>query len=256
MTLKPRTHELLESRDVRHGFFTRKGGVSKGVYESLNCGPGSNDDRKNVFENRARVAAFLTGKPGQINTLYQCHSRTLVLLEKPLNPENPIKADALMTREKGLILGVLTADCAPILFSDPKAGIIAAAHAGWRGALDEVIENVVANMIRAGSSPEDIRAVIGPCIGQDSYEVQPDFREKFIRQRGANEKYFRAGKNAAYHFSLEGFCLDHLKEAGLVKISALSLDTYSNQDEFFSFRRTTHRQEADYGRQISAIVML
>lgn len=256
MTLKPKTHQLLEGKNVRHGFFTRRGGVSKGVYESLNCGPGSSDDRKNVLENRGRVAAFLTGKPGPINTLYQCHSSTLVLLDKPLNPKVPVKADALLTREKGLILGVLTADCAPILFSDPTAGFVAAAHAGWRGALAEVIENVVANMIHMGSKLENIRAVIGPCIGQESYEVQPDFREEFVRQRRENEKYFRPNQKASYQFDLEGFCLDHLKGAGLSKISALSLDTYSNGKEFFSFRRTTHRGEADYGRQISAIVMV
>lgn len=255
MTLRPHTSELLECPGIAHGFFTRKGGVSSGIYQSLNCGPGSADDPANVEANRNRVAVQLTGAEGPINTLYQVHSSTVCILDKPFPPGERHQADALITKQKGLILGVLTADCAPILFADPNAGVIAASHAGWRGALDEIIENVVANMVHLGASHENISAVIGPTIGAGSYEVGGEFKTTFTNRRSENESYFRDRPNGKFNFDLERFCLDHLREAGLTKIAGLSLDTYRNDEEFFSYRRTTHLAEKDYGRQISAIVL-
>ncbi|MEE8294275.1 MAG: peptidoglycan editing factor PgeF [Sphingomonadales bacterium] len=256
MTLRPFTSTLLESPGISHGFFTRNGGVSSGIYQSLNCGPGSADDPISVQQNRNQVAVHLTGSEGHINTLYQVHSSTLVVLDKAMPKGERVKADAMITKQKGLILGVLTADCAPILFADPVVGIIAAAHAGWRGALDEIIENVVANMTHLGSSLKDIRAVIGPAIGPDSYEVGKEFRDTFIQRRNENKKYFSNKSNGKFLFDLERFCLDHLAEAGLTKIAGFSLDTYAKPQEFFSYRRTTHLAEKDYGRQISAITLI
>lgn len=255
MTLNPYTSDLLKCPGIAHGFFTRNCGVSSGVYESLNCGPGSSDDPVNIAKNRDLVATHLTGTKGPINTLYQIHSSTLVILEKPMPPGERIKADALVTKQKGLVLGVLTADCAPVLFADPGAGIIAAAHAGWRGALDEILENVVANMVHLGAAKENIRAVIGPTIGAGSYEVGREFKTTFTNRRSENEGYFNDKPKGKFLFDLERFCLDHLREAGLTKITGLSLDTYPDDQEFFSFRRTFHRREPDYGRQISAIVL-
>lgn len=255
MTLNPYTSNLLEFPGIAHGFFTRNSGVSSGIYESLNCGPGSSDDPKNVLENRNLVATHLTGKKAPINTLYQIHSSTLIILEKPMPEGERIKADALVTKQKGLILGVLTADCAPILFADPIAGVVASAHAGWRGALDEIIENVVAKMVHLGSMPEDISAVVGPAIGPDSYEVGEEFRDTFTQRRSENENYFKNRPGGKFLFDLERFCMDHLREAGLTKITGLSLDTHAKPQEFFSYRRTTHLSEKDYGRQISAIVL-
>lgn len=256
MTLKPYTSDLLDHPGIAHGFFTRNGGVSSGIYESLNCGPGSSDNPDHVKENRNRVAIHLIGKEQQINTLYQVHSSTLCILDKPFSPGERVKADALVTKQKGLVLGVLTADCAPVLLADPMAGIIAAAHAGWRGALDEVLENVVANMVHLGASLENISAVVGPAIAQDSYEVGCEFRDTFAQRREENEKYFLSKPDEKFWFDLERFCLDHLKEIGLTKITGVSLDTYALKNEFFSYRRTTHLHENDYGRQISAIALI
>ncbi len=255
MDLKFKASPLLSDPAISHGFFTRQGGVSTGIYDSLNCGPGSSDDPAAITENRNRVSTCLTGKKRPINTLYQVHSSTIVLLDKPIPAGEKIEADGLITREQNLILGVLTADCAPVLFADPVGGIIAAAHAGWRGALDEIFENVVANMIHMGSSKENIRAVVGPVIGFESYEVGSGFKETFLQRREENQKYFKKKGSAKFLFDLERFCLDHLEEAGLTKISSLGFDTYTQEDEFFSFRRTTHRAEEDYGRQLSAICL-
>ncbi len=255
MDLEFKASPLLSAAGVCHGFFTRRGGISTGIYDSLNCGPGSSDDPAAVTENRNRISTCLTGTNRPINTLYQFHSSTIVLLDKPIPAGGKIEADGLITREQNLILGVLTADCAPVLFADPVGGIIAAAHAGWRGALDEILENVVANMIHMGSVVENIRAVVGPVIGAESYEVGSDLKDTFLQRREENKKYFRKKGSDHFLFDLERFCLDHLKEAGLTKISSLGLDTYTLEEEFFSFRRTTHRGESDYGRQLSAICL-
>ena len=256
MTPDPKVSPLLNTPGVSHGFFTRKGGVSSGIYDSLNCGLGSTDDPAAVKENRSRVAMHLTGKKQPINTLFQVHSSTIVILDKPILAGEKIEADGLITQEKNLILGVLTADCAPVLFSDPVAGIIATAHAGWRGALDEVLENIVANMVQMGSALENIRAVVGPAIGMNSYEVGSEFRDVFLNRRKENQKYFKSKENGKFLFDLERFCIDHLRESGLTNIAGLGLDTYSLEEDFFSFRRATHRAEIDYGRQLSAICMV
>ena len=256
MTPHPKVSPLLSIPGVSHGFFTRGGGVSSGIYDSLNCGLGSKDDPAAVNENRNRVAQHLTGETRPINTLYQVHSSTIVILDKPIPAGEKIEADGLITREKNLILGILSADCAPVLFADPVAGIIATAHAGWRGAFDEVLENIVANMVHLGSALENIRAVVGPAIGMKSYEVGPEFRDVFLSRRDENHKYFKSKNNGKFLFDLERFCIDHLKESGLTKIAGLGLDTYRLEEDFFSFRRATHRAESDYGRQLSAICMV
>ncbi len=256
MTLKSFTSPLLSAPGVSHGFFTRQGGVSKGIYASLNCGPGSADDPAAVRENRARVSRRLLGREEQINTLYQIHSPSVIILDKPMALENRVKADGLVTGEPGLILGVLTADCAPVLFSDPVAKIIGAAHAGWRGALDGVLENVVAKMVGLGSKAENIRAAVGPAIGVKSYEVGDEFRAEFMSRSPGNRAYFKAKETGKFLFDLERFCKDRLRAAGVGEVDAFALDTYAGEEDFFSYRRAYHRAERDYGRQVSAIALI
>ena len=241
---------------IRHGFFTRQGGASDGIYASLNCGLGSNDDRARVIKNRDRVAQHLNTASGQLVTVHQCHSDIALTVDRPF-PEGMVpKADAIVTRTPGLVVGALAADCAPVLFADPKAKIVAAAHAGWRGAVGGIIESTIAAMERLGAQRQDICAAVGPCIHQDNYEVGAEFEAQFLAAAPGNAKYFRSlpGKVKA-HFDLPGFVTQQLATANVTSISPSSLCTYSAPDLFFSYRRTTHRGEPDYGRQISAIVV-
>src|SRR3984893_16946163 len=233
---------------IAHGFFGRRGGVSKGIYESLNCGPGSNDSRDNVMENRARASAALSPDAALV-TLYQVHSAEAVIVTAPWPiPENP-KADAMATDRPGIALGILTADCAPILLADPKSRIIGAAHAGWNGALAGVVESVLAAMGRLGAKPERIRAAIGPCISQKAYEVGPEFQPRFV-SADANKACFFARPPRAGHwqFDLPAYVAQRLKGAGVESVESLDACTYEREDAFFSYRRTTHRKEPDYGR--------
>jgi len=246
----------LDSERVRHGFFTRRGGVSGGIYASLNCGPGSEDDKANVGENRRRVAHALGQGSAPLLTLYQVHSHHAVTVTAPFDDGERPHADALITNRPGLVIGVLTADCAPVLFADIEAGVIAAAHAGWKGALTGVIGSTVTEMVKLGARPANIRAAIGPAIAQASYEVSSDFRSHFLDHDPAFGRFFAEGDRAQHwQFDLEGFVADRLAEAGVGIIDPLGLDTYGNDGDFFSYRRTTHRREADYGRQVSAIVL-
>lgn len=254
MTLDPRHAPLLETAGVRHGFFTRQGGVSKGIYQSLNCGPGSNDDKQAVQENRARVVQHLGGT-GKLNTLYQIHSGNVIVLDRALPPGNVTKGDGLVTKTPGLVIAVLTADCAPVLFSDPAAGVIAAAHAGWHGALGGILGNVVGEMVKLGAAKENIRAAVGPAIGPESYEVGDEFLDAFKAKGLRFERFFKPAGKDKHLFALEDFCLDRLRAAGLTQIEGLSLDTYAFDKAFFSYRRTCHRNEPDYGRQAAAIVL-
>ena len=254
MSVKAHVAEHLSETLITHGFFTRRGGASEGLYSSLNCGPGSHDDPDVVIENRRRAVDFLTGKDAPLCTLHQIHSSKVVIVDKPFQAGAPrLRADGLVTKTKGLVLGVLTADCAPVLLADAGAGVIAAAHTGWRGALSGILEGTVAAMESLGAQKQNIRAAIGPCIAQISYEVGEDFYIPFMAEDPANEVYFT--KTDKYNFDLEGFIADKLADAGLVNIERLGLDTYTNDGDFFSFRRTTHNHEADYGRQLSAVYL-
>lgn len=252
--LDPVTHESLSDRSIRHGFFTRQGGVSNGIYGDLNTGSGSRDDPANVAENRARVAQALGAEPNNLITVYQVHSPDVVTVTGQFPGERP-KADAVVTATPGLALGVLTADCGPVLFADGKAGIVGAAHAGWRGAVSGILENTVAAMERLGSKRDDISAILGPTISRANYEVGGEFRDIFLKQEGGNERYFSASANAGHFmFDLPAYILDRLRRAG-VRAEMTGHCTYAGETRFFSFRRTTHRGEPDYGRQISAIMI-
>ena len=246
----------LESCDgIRHGFFTRQGGVSKGVYGSLNCGLGSRDDAENVRQNRALVAETLDVPPERLLTLYQIHSATTVIVDKPWNG-TVSEADALVTRTPALAIGALTADCAPVLFCDPEARVIAAAHAGWRGALLGIIEATVASMERLGATPERVVAVIGPTISQRAYEVGSDYVERFLAEEPASSPFFMIDDSCGEpHFDLAGYVAERLTRAGVGTVSDLGLCTYCDETRLFSYRRSQHHGEDHYGRQISAIVL-
>ena len=246
----------LESCDgIRHGFFTRQGGVSKGVYGSLNCGLGSRDDVENVRQNRSLVAETLGVPPERLLTLYQIHSATALIVDKPWNG-SVSEADALVTRTPGLAIGALTADCAPVLFCDPEARVIAAAHAGWRGALLGIVEATVASMERLGAKPERVVAVIGPTISQRAYEVGTDYVERFLAEEPASSPFFMTDDGSGEpHFDLAGYVADRLARAGVGTVSDLGLCTYCDETRLFSYRRSQHHGEQDYGRQISAIVL-
>ena len=246
----------LESCDsVRHGFFTRQGGVSKGMYGSLNCGLGSRDDAESVRQNRALVAETLGVPAGRLLTLYQIHSATAVIVDKPWNGE-AAEADALVTRTPGLAIGALTADCAPILLCDPQARVIAAAHAGWRGALSGVAEATIAAMEELGAKRERVVAVIGPSISQRAYEVGSDYVDRFLAEEPASEAFFMTDESSGEpHFDLSGYVAERLSRAGVGSVSDLGLCTYCDETRLFSYRRSQHHGEEDYGRQISAIVL-
>ncbi len=247
------THPLLSHPTIAHGFFGREGGVSAGIYASLNCGPGSKDDPAQVAENRARVALVLDERPEQLLTLYQIHSAEVITVSAPFTGERP-QADAFATNVAGLTLGILTADCTPVLFADAEAGVIGAAHAGWKGAFTGILENTVVAMERLGADRARIAAVIGPCIQQASYEVGPEFIARFAP--ADQQQFFIASDRAGHHrFDLPGFVLAQLQRAGLRNGANLAMDTCSNPAQFFSYRRTTLRGEPDYGRQISAITL-
>jgi len=240
---------------IRHGFFTRQGGVSKGMYGSLNCGLGSRDDAESVRQNRALVAETLGVPPERLLTLYQFHSATAVIVDKPWNGE-AAEADALVTRTPGLAIGALTADCAPILLCDPQARVIAAAHAGWRGALSGVAEATIAAMEELGAKRERVVAVIGPSISQRAYEVGADYVDRFLAEEPASEAFFMTDESSGEpHFDLSGYVAERLSRAGVGSVSDLGLCTYCDETRLFSYRRSQHHGEEDYGRQISAIVL-
>jgi YfiH family protein len=245
----------LASPHIAHGFFGRRGGVSEGVYATLNCGPGSKDAREAVLENRRRATAALASDATLV-TLYQIHSAEAVTVTEAWNiPENP-KADAMVTNRPGIALGILTADCAPILFADPEARVIGAAHAGWNGALAGVTDSVVAAMLRLGAERDRIRAAIGPCIRQAAYEVGPEFEARFRAADPQNTRFFaHSSRPGHWQFDLPGYVAQRLRHSGVEQVEDLGVCTYSRPEEFFSYRRTTHLKEPDYGRQLSAIAL-
>ncbi|WJR66014.1 peptidoglycan editing factor PgeF [Neorhizobium sp. CSC1952] len=253
----PLLNERAGSR-IRHGFFTRKGGVSEGLYAGLNVGVGSGDDRERVMENRTRVAAWFDLPLEKLATVHQVHSPDVLVVDETYAGERPQerpKVDAMVTKAPGVALGVLSADCGPILFADGENGVIGAAHAGWKGALTGVLENTVEAMISLGAVREKITAVLGPSIGPDSYEVGPEFVERFLGHDPSYEAFFTPSPKPGHAmFDLPSLTISRLTAAG-VRAENLGLDTYPDAERFFSYRRTTHAREPDYGRQISAISM-
>lgn len=241
---------------IRHGFFTREGGVSQGIYESLNCGPGSADNPQAVAENRARAMAMLEMPATALVTVHQAHTATVVDVTAPWAEGERPTADAMVTTTPGLVLGILTADCAPVLFADRKHGIVAAAHAGWKGALAGVLENTVSRMVALGAKPKNIVGAIGPCIGHRSYEVGPNFPAPFMAENAGNADFFApAPRQGHFLFDLPGYVSRKLAHVGLIDVTRVPADTCRDHARFFSYRRTTLRGESDYGRQLSAIML-
>jgi YfiH family protein len=248
--------ETLNLPGLRHAFFTREGGVSGGLYASLNGGVGSRDQGSHVAENRARMAAALAVEPNRLLTAYQIHSPDVVVADEPWVAEGRPRADAIVTRTIALAIGVSTADCGPILFADPQARVIGAAHAGWRGALTGVIEATIAAMERLGASRGHIRTAIGPMIRQHNYEVGPDFITRFAAEDASSASFFRPATREGHAlFDLAGYIAARIERAGVEQIEDIGLCTYAEPERFFSFRRTTHRAEPDYGRHINAIAL-
>lgn len=237
---------------VAHGFLGRRGGVSTGAMAGLNVGLGSDDDPAAIAENRRRAAEAVA--PGaSLVTVYQIHSAEAVTVTAPVADDARTQADALVTDRPGLVLGILTADCAPVLFADAQAGVVGAAHAGWKGALGGVTDATLAAMERLGAQRARIVAAVGPCIARASYEVDDAFLARFAAADPANERFFVDGQPGHHQFDLESYVVARLAVAGVGRVEALGLDTYADEDRFYSFRRATHRGEPSYGRQISLI---
>jgi polyphenol oxidase len=240
--------------NIAHGFFTRHGGVSRGIYTSLNCGNGSGDDATAVRENRRRVADFLTAR--DVVTVHQIHSATAVVAEQAWDAQVRPRADAIVTRQRGLALGVLSADCAPVLLADAEAGVVGAAHAGWRGAIGGVVEATIAAMEGLGAKRAHMHGAVGPCIGQSAYEVGFDFEEAFLARDSGSARFFaRPMEGGRPHFDLAGYVASRLERAGIAAHGASMVCTFAQADDFFSFRRMQAKNEPDYGRQIAAIVL-
>ncbi len=253
-TLSPITSPLLSDNNIVHGFFTRHGGVSTGIYEGLNVGIGSSDERALVEENRRRAALHLGVEASRLVNPWQVHSPDAVIVNAPFEGERP-KADGIVTATPGLAIAVVTADCGPILFSDSKAGVIGAAHAGWKGAIGGVLENTIAAMETLGANRANIKAVLGPSISQANYEVGPEFVATFLSHDIRNGQWFAPSKNVGHSmFDLWGYTLSRLDAAG-IDAFCVNRCTYADDASFYSYRRTTHRQEPDYGRQMSAIML-
>ncbi|MEL6783430.1 MAG: peptidoglycan editing factor PgeF [Pseudomonadota bacterium] len=247
--------ELSAMPGISHGFFTRTGGVSEGIYAGLNAGLGSGDDRAKVVENRRRIALHLGVKEQNIASPYQIHSAFAVTTDKPWSDDRP-KVDGVATATPGLALGIVTADCGPVLFADTQNNVIGACHAGWKGALTGVLEATLDAMETLGANRKDITAILGPSISQENYEVGPEFPAPFIEQSEDNGRYFIPSQKPDHHmFDLSRYIVDRLAKASVGASDMVDVCTYASED-FFSYRRTTHRGEPDYGRQLSAITLM
>jgi len=254
MMIEARTLSL---KGIRHGFFTRQGGISGGLYASLNGGIGSRDNATDVAENRARMATALGVKPQSLLTAYQIHSPQAVVVETAWTLEARPRADGIATRTPGVAIGVTTADCGPVLFAEPTAGVIGAAHAGWRGALAGIVEATVAAMEQLGASRDRIHAALGPMIRQHNYEVGPDLITRFAAEDSGSERFFvPAPREGHALFDLAGYIGMRLARAGVRQFEDLGFCTYADPARFFSFRRSTHNAEADYGRHVNAIALV
>lgn len=250
------TLDALDGGGVRHAFFTRRGGVSDGLYASLNCGFGSGDDPAKVARNRAIAAAHLGVPSDALVSCHQVHGTSVMTVERAWRREENPRADGMVTKVPGIALGVLAADCAPVLFADPAARIVGAAHGGWRGALSGVMEATVAAMVALGARAERIRAGIGPCIAQPSYEVGPEFPETFAAADPDSVVFFRPGSRIGHHlFDLPGYIAHRLKRLGLAAVERAPHDTAADESRFFSYRRACHRGEKDYGRALAAVAL-
>jgi polyphenol oxidase len=252
---------MIETRELKHpgvahGFFGRQGGHSRGIFASLNCGLGSGDERATVLRNREVVAKALGGREPQIVTTYQVHSAEAIVVTKPwLHDERP-KVDGMVTNVPGLILGTLTADCGPVLFSDHRAGVIGCAHAGWKGALSGITDATVLKMEELGAKRENIVAVLGPTISKSAYEVGPEFIQRFIEVSADSKKFFTDSvKKDHFMFDLPAYLVSRMKTFGIGTVIDSGLCTYARAEEYFSYRRATHAHEKDYGRQIAAITL-
>lgn len=247
---------LLTADGVAHGFFTRRGGVSTGVYASLNGGRGSRDEPAAVARNLALMAEALGVAPNHLLVPYLTHSPDCLIVDAPFGADRP-RCDALVTRTRGLALGVTGADCGILLFSDSGAGVIGAAHAGWKGAFTGVLESTLQRMEEAGASRPAIRVVLGPTIAKESYEVGPEFRDRFLTQAATNARFFEAsGKPEHFRFDLPAYIGARLAAEGVGEFHNLALDTYAGEERFYSYRRSVHRGEPDYGRLVAAIALL
>ena len=256
--IEPISHALLDDPDgrIHHGFFGRAGGVSEGLYRSLNCGYGSGDDPEAVRENRARVAAACGLSLTTLCTAYQVHSAEALVVTAPWAREDAPRVDAMVTATPGLALAILTADCVPVLMADREAGVIGAAHAGWRGALNGILEAAVEAMLGLGARAGGIRAVIGPAIGATSYEVGPEFPVPFLARRPKDEDLFTPAKRGGHFlFDLTGYVARRLSTLGLAAVAATGGDTCAEAGRYFSYRRSVHRGEPDYGRNISIVAL-
>ena len=239
---------------ISHGFFGRSGGVSKGIYKSLNTGQGSDDNPKHIVENRRRVAQALGTHGARLLSCHQCHSTDVMIVDGPWKGAAP-KADAIVTNTPGLAISALAADCAPVLFYDPIAKVIGAAHAGWRGALAGVTDETVKAMLSLGAHRSHIRAAIGPCIGPDNFEVGPEFVAEFIGESLGNGKFFHPGTGTRSYFDMKAYLCRKLNRAGVKRVSALPDCTYAQNGAYFSYRHNSHQGIADYGRNISVIIL-
>jgi hypothetical protein len=256
-TPQPLTLDTLAGEGVVHGFFTREGGVSQGIYAGLNCGPGSGDDREYVRQNRRRAKAALGLAAGDLISLHQAHTNQCVTVTRPWPDGARPRADGMATDRPNVALGVLTADCAPVLFVDPQARVIGAAHAGWRGAVDGVLDSTVDAMAALGAHRARIVAGIGPTIGPGSYEVGPEFPERVAAGPIAAEDFFQPAERAGHFlFDLPGYVRARLERAGVGHAAWIGWDTVPDETRFYSYRRATHRGEGDYGRLLSAIALL
>ncbi len=253
--LKPvTTPSLTALPGLRHAFFTRQGGGSTGLYASLNGGQGSSDDQDAVRENRRRMAAHLGVEPARFLSVWQVHSHDVAVVDGPWTGQRP-KADALVTAKPGLALAIATADCGPILFADPQVRIIGAAHAGWKGAFGGVLENTLAAMEKLGADRRRIHVALGPMLGPQSYEVTTEFVQRFTEAEAANARFFASGTPGHAQFDLPAYIRARLVAAGVTQIEDTALCTYADEARFYSYRRATHRKEADYGRLMAAIAL-
>ena len=247
--------KLQKFKNLKHCFFSRKNGFSKGIYESLNCGIGSNDDKENVFKNLKLVSDKINCNKDSLITLNQKHTSQVIHFKNKKSVQNKLTADAIVSEVKNVGIGILTADCAPVLFYDPKKKIIGCAHSGWKGALNGIIKNTVEKFYELNSNNNDLIAVVGPCIGKKNYKVKEDFFNKFVSQENNNKTFFEKIDNEKFLFDLRAFINKEILKSGIKNIENLELDTFSQKELFYSYRRAQLNKENDYGRCISVILM-